>query len=347
MARNTKKLLSDKHDVMSHDYIFEKFSWIFEEDKDCIISPDSDGIMCALLMSHYLNWKVKGFYDGKVMLFDAETKPKNCIFLDMEIANDKVKSLGQHFITPYKDLYEIYGNGVFENCLSPNHIRGFSGKKLFSLKFPMSSVHYLISILSKRIKIKLTEKSFYPLLFVDGLYNVSFKYPENVMNWFNYLRIDQKENPLHELFFIRDWTFKKIMGGMDTFFEKRNTFSAKGKRDGDKLVISDQKGQPKNIIKSGNYHKIDPDVEKRYKGFIKYLAECYQWNFKDEFWAFDKLNKIVFDTKTLIAGSKKQSENFIKENVKLMYEQNLLSLAMIYGNTLTYSTLGSHKDLFD
>ena len=49
--------------------INEKFSWIFEKNKNCIISPDSDGIMCALLMSKYLNWKVKGFYDGKVLLF--------------------------------------------------------------------------------------------------------------------------------------------------------------------------------------------------------------------------------------------------------------------------------------
>ena len=55
MARNTKKLLEGKHDEISHEYIFKKFSWIFEKDKNCIISPDSDGIMCALLMSHYFN----------------------------------------------------------------------------------------------------------------------------------------------------------------------------------------------------------------------------------------------------------------------------------------------------
>ena len=42
--------------------------------------------MCALLMSKYLNWKVKGFYDGKVLLFQKDVVPKDCVFLDMEIA---------------------------------------------------------------------------------------------------------------------------------------------------------------------------------------------------------------------------------------------------------------------
>ena len=116
--------------------IYEKFNWIFQKDKNCIISPDSDGIMCALLMSKYLNWKVKGFYDGQVLLFQKDDE---------------------------------FGNGEFDNCLSPNQMRGYD-KKFFRLKFPLATVHFLISILYKHFDIKLSERAIYPLLFTDGLF---------------------------------------------------------------------------------------------------------------------------------------------------------------------------------
>ena len=76
----------EKPTKININQINKKFSWIFEKDKNCIISPDSDGIMCALLMSKYLNWKVKGFYDGKVFLFhkdvDYMVQDKQVVLID-------------------------------------------------------------------------------------------------------------------------------------------------------------------------------------------------------------------------------------------------------------------------
>ena len=40
----------------------------------------------------------------------------------MEIALKSIKSVGQHLIIPYQDVYDKFGNGVFDNCLSPNEI---------------------------------------------------------------------------------------------------------------------------------------------------------------------------------------------------------------------------------
>ena len=58
-------LLKDKNQIININEIEDKYSWIFEKNMDCIISPDSDGLMCGLLMSQYFDWKIKGFYDGK------------------------------------------------------------------------------------------------------------------------------------------------------------------------------------------------------------------------------------------------------------------------------------------
>ena len=169
-------LLKDKNQIINIKEIENKYSWIFEKNVDCIISPDSDGLMCALLMSQYFDWKIKGFYDGKVLLYQKDIDPKNCIFLDIEIARKNVKSVGQHLITPCNKIYKEHGNNVFENCLSPNLLRNYDQKNNFQLKFPMATVHFLISILNHKIDINLSKKSIYPLLFVDGLYNVLFNY---------------------------------------------------------------------------------------------------------------------------------------------------------------------------
>ena len=39
--------------------------WLQQTDLPMIVSPDFDGLLCALLMSHYRNWRLCGFYDGR------------------------------------------------------------------------------------------------------------------------------------------------------------------------------------------------------------------------------------------------------------------------------------------
>lgn len=49
-------------------------------------------------MSNILDWKVKGFYDGKIILLEKGLSAKDCIFLDMEIFRKNVKSVGHHMV---------------------------------------------------------------------------------------------------------------------------------------------------------------------------------------------------------------------------------------------------------
>ncbi len=41
--------------------IIEKHSWLVKRGKNCVLSPDIDGLLCGLLMSHYLNWNIDDF----------------------------------------------------------------------------------------------------------------------------------------------------------------------------------------------------------------------------------------------------------------------------------------------
>ena len=325
--------------------IYEKFNWIFQKDKNCIISPDSDGIMCALLMSKYLNWKVKGFYDGKVLLFHKDVVPKDCVFLDMEIAIKSIKSVGQHLIIPYQDVYDEFGNGVFDNCLSPNQIRGYD-KKYFRLKFPLATVHFLISILHHHYEIKLSERSIYPLLFTDGLFNVLFKYPENVNDWFNCLNINLESHPLNKFFYQDKNTITHIMKGMQEFFDKRDECGgSKEKKNkkkigrGDYLNISNKQGEPINITQNNNLHSIDQDNKENILKFINIVCNDFEWDFKKEDWIFDNLKMLKFEKDTL-NSTDNNKKNLTKENVKKIYMKKIFSSAQTAGSTLEFTYLG-------
>lgn len=318
--------------------IYEKFNWIFQKDKNCIISPDSDGIMCALLMSKYLNWKVKGFYDGKVLLFQKDVVPKDCVFLDMEIALKSIKSVGQHLIIPYQDVYDEFGNGEFDNCLSPNQMRGYD-KKFFRLKFPLATVHFLISILYKHFDIKLSERAIYPLLFTDGLFNVLFSYPENVNDWFNCLSINSIDNPLNKFFYKDKNTINHIMKGMQIFFDKRDECGGnKVLGRGDKLIISNKDG-PKNIYKKDSFYNINEENVKNIKKFINIICNDFEWDFKND-WSFDNFKMLKFE-KDSLNSTDNNKKNLTKENVKNIYMKKIFSSAQTAGSTLEFTYLGN------
>ena len=55
------------NDVLQYDALLTLCPWLIAPEQNAILSPDADGILCGLLMSHYLNWNVVGFYDGKTL----------------------------------------------------------------------------------------------------------------------------------------------------------------------------------------------------------------------------------------------------------------------------------------
>lgn len=187
----------------------------------CVLSPDSDGLLCGLFMSSYREWKIVGFYDGKVSLVNKNYLQEKPIFLDMEIFRKEIRSAGHHMLLVNKRHIPQEWNN-FDSCIQPNNLRNYDGKNDFRLKYPLATIHMLVSIISYKYRnITIPESAIPALFFTDGVFNVLFKYPENVLNWLHYMRINEDWNPLKPIFENEKYSVFTLMQEMDRFFSKK------------------------------------------------------------------------------------------------------------------------------
>jgi hypothetical protein len=352
MPKINELLKNRDKEFLDHDQVFEGYPWIFEENKNCIISPDSDGFMCGLLMSHFFNWNIKGFYDGKVMLYSQDVTPKDCIFLDIEIFSKKVRSVGQHCIIPSQDKYRELNLDGFDSCLSPGMLRGYDGRQNFQLKFPFGTIHFLISLLSKKREININREGITSLLFVDGMFNVLFKYPENSLNWFNYLSFSDKKNPLNQFFYEHNFGLSEIMKLMDEYFKKRDSFGGEGRSDrGDHLIISDKNSKICNTYERDELHFIEEDWVKRMSGFIKMNADNIGWSFDPQKWTWGNFKAEIFEKRILGGDNSFTLDNGGKtlalKNLASYYEQGIVSNAQTSGGAIEYSVYKNNHYIFN
>jgi len=173
MPSRIQRLLEGRDNKIDYDKLIEKFPFIIEKDINCILSPDSDGLLCGLLMSDFLNWKIKGFYDGKVLILENGVSAKDCVFLDMEIFRKDIKSFGHHMLLLNKNSKPLSWVN-FKNCIQPNNLREYDGLHDFRLKYPLATIHMLLGILGHKFNIKTSDDAIAPLFFTDGAFNVLF-----------------------------------------------------------------------------------------------------------------------------------------------------------------------------
>lgn len=282
-------LLKDQHSQkVDYDELLIQYPWINEKNRLCVLSPDSDGLLCGLFMAKYRGWKVVGFYDDKVGLIHNDFVDKDLIFLDGEIFRESVKSMGHHMLKLNNNRTVDFSG--FKNCIQPNLLRNYDGKHNFRLKYPLATIHFLISIISYADykqgaeEIALDEEAIAPLFFTDGVFNVLFSYPENVLNWLAYLRVHETWNPLKNIFENQSYSVFETMKLMDEFFRKRDAISV-GKERGDRLKISSKDGTPYNIEADRDAYKINEQAVSRIKEFMKIVADMTQWDYAEEDWA--------------------------------------------------------------
>ena len=305
-SRIQELLEGRREEKIDYDKLIKSHPWITEKNKYCILSPDSDGLLCGLFMSKFLGWKIIGFYDGKVAIINKEDIDKNPIFLDMEIFRKEIRSIGHHMVTINKRRKPEGFDDNFKSCIQPNNIRNYDGKNDFRLKYPLATIHMLVGIVSQKIKnIKIPETAIPPLFFTDGVFNVLFSYPENVLNWLNFLRIDEEWHPLKNIFENDKYSVFTLMKEMERFFEKRDKISIAKER-GDRLRISNKDGSPANIENIGmNNCKINIEAKNRVISFIRILGDLTRWNFEKQDWkCWDNMKFYKF-TKGDFAGDKK------------------------------------------
>ena len=273
--------------TFNYDNIKNQYPWILEHDRNCVISPDVDGMLSGLLLSKFLNWKIAGFYNGNMLLIKNDIKPKDVVYLDVEIYNKNVFSVGQHMLLPNKEkLPETWNE--FENCISANNLRNFDAKNDFPNKYPLGTIHLLLFILEHNLDISCDKKAVAPLLYADGTFKTIFSYPENALEWFKFFDLENSKI-LRNIFSEERQSLMETMNLMKSLFAGIREISG-GTRGGEKIKIKHQNGKLTNINTVGNDSFISEEEVKKTKKILKMLGEMTGWEYKSDAWHFDKFN---------------------------------------------------------
>ncbi|MGC8981816.1 MAG: hypothetical protein ACP5JU_02620 [Minisyncoccia bacterium] len=312
------------------------FSWINPNSKEkdqiegMIISPDTDGFISALLLNEIFNWKVIGFYDGKKLIldnnfnFNSNDIKNKVVFIDIEIIKENIKSVGHHLLLfdskkPNEKIRELTNV-----CIQPNNWRKIDAKNSFEKKYPYGTFHFLLSLIyyldpgNRKISFNqdTIQKAITPTLYIDGVFKNMFNYPENCLNWLEYMSDKDKNHPLEKIFGYPT-TPKDLMDLMKNFFsEIKNLWSnnnRKNRKNG-KLDLENDIDKNEKIIKN-------PDKE-ILTNYLKSLAEKYDWNFNENLWP-------VFSNKLNIYNLDKDIKQLSKKEYnKILSYSNLISFAI-------------------
>jgi len=311
--------------------IIARYPWIVQRNLNCILSPDSDGLLCGLLMTHFLDWRVRGFYDGKILVIENGIVAQDCVFLDMEIFRSHVRSVGQHMLLYNKNNTPPNWKN-FGNCFAPNNVRGYDASHDFRLKYPFGTIHLLIPVLNKIQKLEIPTTAITPLLFTDGTWMNLLQYTENSLDWIHFLQADDPGNPLHGIFLNDHYSLHSLMVAMDEFLRKRDKISVPRER-GDRIAITIRGGEglPHNLERDGETFHFKDEAKKRGEAFIRLLADLTDWKYDSAKWSWGKWMLYRF-TKGDFASSRLNGQTFAS-----LMARNPLSFAITSSQNLEYT----------
>ncbi len=298
--------------------ILSRNEWLFEKNKMCIISPDIDGILCGMYMSNYFNWKIGGYYNGKILVIYEDVDIKECVFLDMEIFRKDIKSIGQHMLLFNNRNFPENFNQNFERCINPNLLRSFDAMSNFKCKYPLATIHLLMCILRNKIEFTIQPSSITLLLYVDGTFKNLLNYPENCISWLHYLDAKNPQSPIAGLLnLFATQKISKMMHDLEALFHQFKEIAG-NKRGGDKIHLDKIENQQFSKEMINQTHKL-----------LEFISSLTGWEFKSENWFMNNLKVIK-----LI----KETEN--KLNNKLynsIVSQNPISFAITATKRLEYT----------
>jgi len=311
---------------INYKEIISKYPWIVKKDQLAVISPDADGMICGLFMSEYLNWKIVGYYDnGKSLILQNGLSAKDCIFLDTEIYRKEIKSCGHH-INIFRNE-ENPGNwdwNNFANCLNPNVLkeRCFQGKEcrncksiyhgnkatkikecekckgnqfatLFSLKYPMGTIHLLLCIVGYKKNITFSNDALFSILQADGTINrLIDRHTGNFLNWLEYLGVSDKNNILHKLIHYKKVDLLEFSKQYEKYVQQY-VITKK-----DKIPISDNNG----LISDSFNHSQDKfsiNCKKQVQEYLTFISSNTGWAYKESKWLWDNFKIYEFTKKSV------------------------------------------------
>ena len=334
MTSKVQEMIANQYGVIEYSAVIDKYPWLVARNQNCVLSPDSDGLLCGLFTSYYLGWKIRGFYDGKICLLEKGFKAKDCIFLDMEVYRKEVRSVGQHMVMFNRDRLPSNWR-QFEKCAAINNIRNYDGYHLFRLKYPFGTFHFLIGILGTKEKIDIPKSALSPLLFTDGTWMNLLGYTENSLSWLQYLKADEENTPLNKIFLNKHFSLYELMRAMNDFLRERDAISIPRER-GDRITITLRGGEgtPHNLTSvSGGFYQLNVEPKERAERFLVLLARLTGWVYKSSDWTFGPWKLFQF-TKGDFTGVKIRLSNRTFDDFIL---KNPLSFAMTRTQNIEYT----------
>lgn len=302
-------MLAGRDDVIDYAAVIKKYPWLAQKDQNCVLSPDSDGLLCGLFTSYYLNWKIRGFYDGKILVLEKGFRPKDCVFLDIEVFRKGVRSIGQHMVMFNKGrLPENWSN--FDNCFSANNIRDYDAKNNFPQKYPLATIHLLLGVIGSIRKIDIPTMAICPLLYTDGIFKNLFNYPDNCLDWLKFLQANNATNPLHAIFFNDHYSIHSLMIALNELFGELRLIT-EGKRGGDKIKFSNGMGELINFDEKKM--SFESNTIKQSEKLLRLLASKTGWKYTSDNWSWNNLSHFYLK-KHMIKPSQGRYDQLIKNN---------------------------------
>jgi len=163
--------------MISRKNILNKFKWLNDSNRHFIISANYDGLICAAFLSHYLNWKLVGYYNmEKIWISDTGVQnKKDLIWVDLDILPRIGKTLGGHIVK----LEDSIPSGFDSSC-NPNILLNLSNKD-FTKKYPLSTLAFLMWLFNIQIPSKNFAK--FLILHSDAIWLKYQRYTKNFNDW--------------------------------------------------------------------------------------------------------------------------------------------------------------------
>jgi len=205
---------------VDYERLLNEHSWVCQRSLPMVVSPDFDGLLCAMLMTTYLDWQFRGFYDGRILALDSSaTHIREFVFMDMEIYRPNVCSVGNHLLQ--WDSHTSLPN--FNRTVNPNLLRGITAQE-FQRKYPFGTSHLLLALFSHanvNLNLPRSRRMKAIMLYPDGTHRALLNDRSNVVDWLRWMSVKEVAQPVRTLFqSLAEMSLAEIVHGLEWLSEQ-------------------------------------------------------------------------------------------------------------------------------
>tara|TARA_Y100001936_G_C15935771_1_gene591923 strand:+ start:31 stop:966 length:936 start_codon:yes stop_codon:yes gene_type:complete len=163
--------------IFDNKEILNNYKWLKQKNRPMIISSNYDGLFCAALLNHHLNWNLVGYYNQESLWISQQAieQKEDIIWVDLNILPKQGKAVGGHIVSV--DGFIPKG---FESSCNPNILDGLTANS-FESKFPFSTLIFLLWLYD--IKVNDDKMSKLLILNTDATWLKWQNYNENCNKW--------------------------------------------------------------------------------------------------------------------------------------------------------------------